>query len=172
MQEVHDSFGCCEDPGLIISLSVTQEIHETPFQVFLNWLYRNQQSSFEQKDSPKARKTREKTWGVSTDHRSCSCFMVCETLSPKMFLSSSVENISSFFKQKWYVTGPYCTQFWGRQQIREQKRQHGAIKQTLHSLLYVINHFYIMLRVQIAQNTVTSSNCPSSTCEWFPPSSA
>lgn len=74
-----------------------------------------------------------------------------------MFLASPVENVSSFPLQRcemlttsWAV----CALYPGRQQMsgkkkkkeRELKRQHGAITQTLHPPLYVINRFYTRKR--------------------------
>lgn len=81
--------------------------------------------------------------------RSFSYFVMRETLSPKC----SWQEYFKFFKQRSEMlqsSPPVCTvpsfEADSKCQIRELKRQHGAITQTLHSLLHVINHFYIRKR--------------------------
>ena len=137
MQEVHDSFGCCEDPNQHrsdhFSLCNSGDSWNTSSGVSLTDCTETNNPALNRRTLLKPERL-DRRHEVSPQITGAAVVLSCVWNScTKMFLLSSVENISSFFKQKWYVAGPYCTQFWGRQQIREQKRQHGAIKQTLHS---------------------------------------
>lgn len=104
----------------------------------------------------------DKPRGALTYRRSLRLFIMRETRSAKC----SVETICV----KWWaelIVGFVPVLRRTENVIRQQKRQHGAIKQTLPSMWSIISISYYMFR--LPKNTVTPSSCPSSTSERFSP---